>query len=73
MATPNKYPLIASSLLAGGGGLEVRGDGAGQAVPVDIHDYVYRRLGTDSVPGAQPVRHDATHRYPVFKDCQEED
>lgn len=55
MTTPNKYRRTNLSLcpsLAGGGGLEVRGDGAGPTVPVDIHDYVYRGIGTDPVPGA---------------------
>lgn len=47
-----KLLLLLLMSLAGGGGLEVRGHGAGQTVPMDIHDYVYCWVRANFIPSA---------------------
>jgi hypothetical protein len=48
--------------VAGQGGLEVRGHGAGQALPLDLHDGGGGRHGRHHPPGPQLVRRQEAHR-----------
>lgn len=47
-----KLLLLLLMSLAGGGGLEVRGHGVGQTVPLDIHDNVYCWVRANFIPSA---------------------
>lgn len=59
-------------LIAGGGGLEICGNGAGQAFPVDFLGGVRDGHGDDHPAGAVPLRPHAPHRHPVLEDRQKE-
>lgn len=52
----------------GEGGLEVRGDGAGQAVPVDLHAGGGGGLGRHHPAGAHAVRRARAHRRAPLRD-----
>ena len=60
-----------NTLVAGGRGLEVRGDGAGQAVPVDLHCCLHPRNSTHHPSGTFFIWQYKTHRHPVLQDSKE--
>ena len=59
---------IFSLHLLDSGGLEVRGDGAGPAVPVDLHGGGAGGHGRHHPAGAHPLRRPGPHRHAVLQD-----
>jgi len=66
-------PAMARVLFPGGGGLEVRRDGARPNLPLDLHAGLRAWHGADHPASAQPLRHHEADRHQVQQDRQEED
>ena len=60
-------------LILGGGGLEIRGDGARPDLPLDIHGGLRAWYGVDYPAGAEPLRYHEADRHQVQQDREKED
>jgi hypothetical protein len=58
-------------MTSGGGGLEVRGDGHRQDLPLALHGCLYSGHSFDHPPGAQSLRHYEAHRHKVQQNREE--
>lgn len=52
-------------LLPGGGGLEVRRDGARPDLPLDLHAGLRSWYGVDYLASAEPLRYDEADRHQI--------
>lgn len=58
--------------IAGGRRLEVRSHGAGQDLPIRIHDSLRVGDGAHHIPSADLLRQHQANRHPILQNCQEE-